>query len=185
MKKAYVALLRGVNVGGANRLPMERLRALFVAAGGSDVETLIQSGNVVFGAPEASARKIVEDVASGITREFGFAAPMVLRDSTAWRALVEGNPFFVRGADPDTLHALCLSQVPSAEALARLDPGRSPQDEFVVRGQDVYLRLPSGVARTKLSNAWFDSRLRVVSTLRNWRSVLKLAELVAARSRLL
>src|SRR5260370_19721028 len=84
MKKAYVALLRGVNVGGANRLPMERLRALFVAAGGSDVETLIQSGNVVFVAPEASAREIVGDVANGNTREVGFDPPMAPRVSTAW-----------------------------------------------------------------------------------------------------
>jgi uncharacterized protein (DUF1697 family) len=183
MKQAYVALLRGVNVGGANRLPMERLRTLFVEAGASDVETLIQSGNVVFVAPAASAPKIADDVAGRVKRDFGFAAPMVLRDSRAWTALVDDNPFLGRGADLDTLHALCLSRVPSSAALARLDPGRSPRDEFAVRGQDIYLRLPSGVARTKLTNAWFDSRLNVVSTLRNWRTVLKLAELVTARGR--
>ncbi len=183
MNQAYVALLRGINVGGANRLPMARLRTLFIEAGASDVETLIQSGNVVFAATMASAPNIVDDVAGGIGLEFGFAAPIVLRNSAAWKALITGNPFLARGVDPSTLHALCLSQIPSAEALARLGPNRSPGDEFVVRGQDVYLRLPSGVARTKLTNAWFDSKLDVVSTLRNWRTVLKLGELVAARVR--
>ncbi len=181
MKQAYVALLRGVNVGGANRVPMQRLRALFVEAGARDVETLLQSGNVVFAATDASVAKIAGAVAAAIASEFGFPAPMALRGAAAWRALIDGNPFLGRGADPDTLHALCLNEAPGAPAHARLDPDRSPGDEFVVRGQDVYLRLPSGVARTRLTNAWFDSRLGVVSTMRNWRTVLKLGELVAAR----
>jgi uncharacterized protein (DUF1697 family) len=183
MKQTYVALLRGVNVGGANRLPMERLRALFAQAGASNVESLIQSGNIVFDASESRAHAIVDGVAREIEREFGFAAPMVLRDAAAWRTLTDGNPFLARGADPGTLHVLCLSQAPTDAALARLDPNRSPNDEFVVRGSDIYLRLPSGVARAKLTHAWFDSNLRVVSTLRNWRTVLKLADLITAGGR--
>jgi uncharacterized protein (DUF1697 family) len=160
---------------------MERLRALFAEAGANSVESLIQSGNIVFAATEASAPQILAEVGARIFQEFGFAAPMVLRDAMAWQALIDGNPFLRDGADPDTLHALCLSETPSREALARLDPSRSLGDEFEVRGCDVYLRLPSGVARTKLTNAWFDSKLRVTSTSRNWRTVLKLGELVAAR----
>jgi uncharacterized protein (DUF1697 family) len=181
MTQAYVALLRGVNVGCARPLPMERLRALFAEAGAKNVESLIQSGNVVFTATEASAPRILAEVGARISREFGFAAPVVPRDAPAWRTLIDGNPFLADGADPDTLHALCLCETPSQAALARLDPSRSPGDEFQVRGRDVYLRLPSGVARTKLTNAWFDSKLRVTSTLRNWRTVMKLGELVAAR----
>jgi len=183
MTQGYIALLRGVNVGGARPLPMEALRALFTEAGAKNVESLIQSGNVVFAATEASAPQILADVGARIMQEFGFAAPMVLRDATAWKTLIDGNPFLAVGADRDTLHALCLSETPSREALARLDPRRSPGDEFEVRGRDIYLRLPSGVARTKLTNAWFDSKLRVTSTFRNWRTVLKLSELVAAQGR--
>ena len=130
MTQGYVALLRGVNVGGARPLPMERLRALFAEAGAKSVESLIQSGNVVFAATEASAPQILADVGARISREFGFAAPMVLRDATAWKTLIDGNPFLGDGADPDTLHALCLSETPSPDALARLDPSRSPGDEF-------------------------------------------------------
>jgi uncharacterized protein (DUF1697 family) len=182
MTQAYVALLRGVNVGGARPLPMAALRALFAEAGAKSVESLIQSGNVVFAATEASAPQIVAEVGARIRQEFGFAAPMVLRDTTAWKTLIDGNPFLGDGAHPDTLHALCLSETPSRDALARLDPSRSPGDEFEVRGRDIYLRLPSGVARTKLTNAWFDTKLRVTSTLRNWRTVMKLGELLAAQS---
>ncbi len=84
MTQGYVALLRGVNVGGARPLPMEALRALFAEAGANSVESLIQSGNVVFTATEASAPQIPADVGARISREFGFAAPIVLRDATAW-----------------------------------------------------------------------------------------------------
>ena len=183
MTQGYVVLLRGVNVGGARPLPMEALRAFFAEAGASSVESFIQSGNVVFAATEASAPQILADVGARISREFGFAAPMVLRDATAWKRLIDGNPFLRDGADPDTLHAVCLSETPSREALARLDPRRSPGDDFEVRGRDIYLRLPSGVARTKLTNAWFDSKLRVTSTQRNWRTVLKLGELARTNER--
>jgi uncharacterized protein (DUF1697 family) len=183
MTQGYVALLRGVNVGGARPLPMEALRALFAEAGASSVESFIQSGNVVFAAEEARAPQTLAHVGARISREFGFAAPMVLRDATAWKRLIDGNPFLRAGADPDTLHAVCLSETPSREALARLDPRRSPGDDFEVRGRDIYLRLPSGVARTKLTNAWFDSKLRVTSTQRNWRTVLKLGELARTNER--
>ncbi len=183
LTRGYVALLRGVNVGGARRLPMESLRALFAEAGANSVESLIQSGNVVFTATDGSAPQILADVGARMMQEFGFAALMVLRDAKAWESLIDGNPYLRTGADPDTLHALCLSETPSREALARLDPRRSPGDEFEARGRDIYLRLPSGVARTKLTNAWFDSKLGVTSTLRNWRTVLKLGELVAAKGR--
>jgi uncharacterized protein (DUF1697 family) len=182
MMQTYVALLRGVNVGGARSLPMERLRGLFAQAGATHAETLIQSGNVVFTATEASAPKIIETVAARLKLEFGFDAPIVLRDATEWTALIDGNPFTRSGANLDTLHALCLSEEPSAAALSSLDPSRSPKDEFRICGRDVYLRLPSGVARSKLTNAWFDSKLGVVSTLRNWRTVLKLGEIIAVRS---
>ncbi len=79
------------------------------------------------------------------------------------------------------MHAACLSATPSADAIARLDVNRSPPDAFAAVGADVYLSLPNGVARSKLTNAWFDARLGVVSTMRNWRTVIRLAALIDAR----
>ncbi|MGO4872336.1 MAG: DUF1697 domain-containing protein [Roseiarcus sp.] len=182
MNGAFVALLRGANVGGANRLPMAALKDAFARAGASRVETLIQSGNVVFEAAKTDGGTIVAGVVARIFRDFGFDAPIVLRDADAWRALVVANPFFEKGVDPKTLHALCLAAPPQADRLARLDPNRSPPDEFVAVGQTIYLRLPGGVARTKLTNAWFDSTLGVTTTLRNWPTVLRIAALLDARA---
>ncbi|MGD0641961.1 MAG: DUF1697 domain-containing protein [Roseiarcus sp.] len=181
MTRTFVALLRGVNVGGANRLPIAALESIVASAGASHVETFIQSGNVVFEAAADQGEAIAAGAQREIERIFGFFAPIVVRDAERWRALAAGNPFVAAGADPAHLHASCLSAAPSALALAQLDPKRSPPDEFVVVGSEIYLRLPNGVARSKLTNAWFDSRLGVVSTMRNWRTVMRLAAMIEAR----
>ena len=179
----FVALLRGVNVGGANRLTMAALQAAFAEAGGRSVETLLQSGNVVFDAPAGAGEAIVARARASVARLIDNEAPIVLRDGESWLRLVAANPFLAAGSDVDELHAACLSAAPSAERVGRLEPDRSPPDAFIVIGADVYLSLPNGVARSKLSNAWLDARLGVVSTMRNWRTVTKLAAMVEARRR--
>ena len=177
----FVALLRGVNVGGGNRLTMAALQAAFAEAGGRRVETLLQSGNVVFDAPASAGEAIVARARASLARLISNDAPIVLRDGESWLRLVAANPFLAAGGDVDVLHVACLSALPSAERVARLETDRSPPDAFVVVGAEVYLSLPNGVARSKLSNAWLDSRLGVVSTMRNWRTVTKLAAMVEAR----
>ena len=94
---AYVALLRGINVGGARGLPMIALRALFESAGALGVETLIQSGNVIFESDQNSGAGIVAAVGAAISHEFGFEAPIVLRSAGQWRTLIDGNPYMQRG----------------------------------------------------------------------------------------
>lgn len=178
---AYVALLRGVNVGGAHKLPMPALKSIFEAAGAIRVETLIQSGNVVFEAGEEAAHRLIAEVRAAISRDFGFEAPIVLRSADQWGALIAGNPFSPSADDINILHALCLATRPNAAGLSNLDPERSPPDAFELRGDNVYLRLPNGVARTRLTNAWFDRTLGVVSTMRNWPTVLKLAAALERR----
>jgi len=175
---AYVALLRGVNVGGARGLPMPALQALFEGAGALGVKTLIQSGNVLFETSEDRSADIVAAVGAAISRDFGFEAPIVLRNARQWRAMIDGNPYLRRGVDPKTLHAGCLSAQPDPARAVRLDPDRSPPDEFEVRGDTIYLNLPNGVARSRLTNAWFDSTLGVVCTMRNWATVTRLAQIL-------
>jgi uncharacterized protein (DUF1697 family) len=173
----YVALLRGINVGGKNTLPMKDLAAMFSAAGCEDVLTYIQSGNVVFNARPAVAAKVPAAVASAILARSGYRVPVVTRSADEVRGVAAKNPFLA-GHDPATLHVAFLADKPKAAAVASLDAGRSPPDELIVRGREIYLRLPNGVAPSKLTNAYFDSALGTTSTMRNWRTVLKLLELV-------
>ncbi|HEY2157319.1 MAG TPA: DUF1697 domain-containing protein [Isosphaeraceae bacterium] len=174
MPATHLALLRGINVGGKNKLPMKDLAALFVTAGCKDVRTYIQSGNVVFQAPAKVAARLSVLIAEGITGQFGYKAPVVLRTVEQLRDVVAHNPFLEAGVAEDKLYVLFLADEPSPERVAALDPNRSPPDAFIVRGREIFLHLPGGVADSKLTNAYFDSKLATVCTGRNWRTVTTL-----------
>jgi uncharacterized protein (DUF1697 family) len=176
--RSYVALLRGVNVGGKNMLPMTELAGMFVAAGCADVTTYIQSGNVVFRADAKTAAGLDSLIASLVQERFGLRVPVVLRTAAQMKAVIRGNPFLKAGASEE-VYVCFLKDLPSADRVAGLDAGRSAPDEFTVIGREIYMRLVKGVSGTKLTNAYFDSKLKTVSTMRNWRTVLKLAELVS------
>jgi uncharacterized protein (DUF1697 family) len=178
-RNAFVALLRGINVGGHNKLPMKELVAIFERAGCVDVRHYIQSGNVVFAAKQDIGRRIASLVAKDIAREHGFEAPVVVRTAAEIRAIATSNPFLLArgGVDPKALHVMFLADEPSRDRASTLDPDRSRPDAFVLRGREVYLSLPNGAGRTKLTNAYFDSALRTTSTGRNWNTVLELARM--------
>ncbi len=172
----HVALLRGVNVGGRHRLPMADLAALATDAGAHAPKTFIQSGNLVCDLPADGAAAFADALAAGIAARFGFRSPVVVRSAAEWSAVVAAPPF-----DVAALHVAFLADVPPPARVAALDPARSPGDRFEVRGRDVFLHLPNGVAGTRITNDWLDRQLGTVSTARNWRTVLALAELLAAR----
>jgi len=174
---SHVALLRGLNVGGKNVLPMPKLAALFEEAGCADVRTYIQSGNVLFRAPKTVVRRLPQVILARIGERHGLRVPVILRTATELRGVAASNPFLATGADPGQLYVAFLEDAPGAAA-AGLDPGRSPPDAFAVRGREVYLSLPNGVARTKITNDYLDRTLGTRSTVRNWRTVLRLAGLV-------
>ena len=174
----HVALLRGINVGGKNKLPMKELAALFREAGCEDVRTYIQSGNVLFRAGSTPADAIPSLISASIQERFGYRIPVVTRTAADLRATVEANPF--AAAEADKLLVLFLADAPDAEQVDALDLDRSPGDEFAVVGREVFLHCPNGFARSKLTNSYFDSALSTTSTGRNWRTVGKLLELATA-----
>ena len=153
---------------------MKALASMFAATGCDDVQTYIQSGNVVFPAKQTLADRIPELIAQAIADRFGFRVPLVTRTAAELREIARDNPFLRDGADAGKLHVVFLAEEPSAAKLAGLDPDRSPPDELRVRGREIYLTCPNGVARTKFTNNYFDTRLDTTSTIRNWRTVLKL-----------
>jgi uncharacterized protein (DUF1697 family) len=173
----YVALLRGINVGGKNILPMKDLAGMFGEAKCTNVLTYIQSGNVIFETP-AGAPKIAELVQAKIEKQFGYRVPMVLRTREQLLKTIRDNPFLPAVSDHRWLHVYFLADPPKASAVASLDPNRSAPDAFHVRGQEIYLHMPNGMGRTKLTNAYFDSKLSTVSTARNWATVLKLSAMM-------
>jgi uncharacterized protein (DUF1697 family) len=176
-----VALLRGINVGGKNVLPMRELAEIFAETGCRDVQTYIQSGNVVFWANSKVVKALPGAITKRIEERFGYRVPVVVRTEEQMRLVVGNNPFLRSGVPEDRLHVYFLVGQPAAEDVAQLDSKRSAPDRFAVVGGEIYLELPNGVANTKLTNAYFDSKLTTTCTLRNWRTVLKLIELMSKK----
>lgn len=178
-----VALLRGINVGGKNKLRMADLSALFTKAGCAGVQTYIQSGNVVFDAPAAVADGLPARIERAIADRFGYRIPVVMRTAGELAAISRGNPFLAGGAAPDTLHVVFLPGVADADRVAALDQDRSPPDELLALGREIYLRCPDGFGRTRITSAYLDATLATTTTVRNWRTVEKLAELASPAAR--
>ncbi len=177
----HVALLRGINVGGKNKLPMATLSALFAEAGCSQVTTYIQSGNVVFSAAPSLAARIPALLQAAIETSLGLRVPLMVIGADELAKVARANPFVARGVAAEELHLALLAKAPPAVTLATLDAKRSPPDAFIAAGRAIYLHLPNGVARSKLTNAYFDRALATISTLRNWRTVQTLIEMTTSK----
>ncbi|MGZ4688946.1 MAG: DUF1697 domain-containing protein [Acidimicrobiia bacterium] len=175
---AYVALLRGINVGGKNKVPRAELRSVFESLGHEDVVTYIQSGNVVFTSTAKSAR-LASDLGRAIEQEFGLQVPIIVRSRAELAKVVAGNPYLDADADSSKLHVTFLAAAPSRSAIATLDPDRCPPDEFTVSGKEIFMLMPNGMGRTKLTIDYFEKRLGTTGTARNWNTVNKLLDLMA------
>lgn len=174
-----IALLRGINVGGKNLLAMKDLSAMFLAAGCTDVRTYIQSGNVIFQADKALAERIPSLIEAEILRSKKLHVPVIVRSAAVLGKTARKNPF--AKSKPDHLYVGFLAQKPAPAAVALLDAKRSPPDEFKVLGSEVFLNLPGGAGKTRLTNQYFDSVLKTTMTVRNWNTVQKLLELCSER----
>lgn len=177
----YVALLRGLNVGGKNRLPMRELRDVFLASGCHRVQTYIQSGNVVFAAGTNELENLSDRIMVAIEERFGLTVPLVTRSAPDLARVIESNPFDLEEDDSRGLHVGFLLDEPDPRDVTSLDPNRSPSDRFQVSGREVYLWCPNGIGRSKLTTQYFDSRLHTVMTVRNWRTVNRLAEMASVK----
>jgi uncharacterized protein (DUF1697 family) len=175
----FAAFLRGINVGGKNSIPMAELKPALSALGFEDVVTYIQSGNVVFRSPSRAAGDVAADVERQIAQVFGVDVAVLLRTPAQLRKIAADNPFLGKGADLSKLHVVLLDARPGKDAIAKLDPDRSPPDAFSVRGREIYLRLPKGAGRSKLTIDWFERALSVRATARNWKTLGKLIELTS------
>ncbi len=179
--KTYAVLLRGINVGGKNKVPMPALRSLLQEAGYEGVSTYIQSGNVMLRS-SVGADGLAQAIEKEIAAEFSLAIRVVARTHEELERIAGANPFLAGGGAPTGLHVVFLDRVPEAAAITMLDPARSPGDEFSVAGNEIYLHYPNGSGRSKLTLDYLERRLGVTGTARNWNTLLKLVELTAPRS---
>ena len=150
---------------------MLELTAIFQDTGAGDIRTYIQSGNVVFTADRKVLAGFSSTVSSKIESRFGLKIPVILRTKKELESAVQQNPYRNRTENPKELHIVFLEKSPEPAAIAVLNPRHSPLDEFTVISKDIFLYCPNGLGRSKLTTAWFDSKLKTVSTIRNWRTV--------------
>jgi uncharacterized protein (DUF1697 family) len=158
---------------------MAKLRDALTDAGLEEVSTVLQSGNVVFRSRKSSTA-VAKVVAGTIEEAFGLKIGVVIRSAAELAAIAAYNPFLVGGddRDPKTLHVAVLSARPTAAAVAKLNPDRSPPDAFAVDGREVYLSYPDGSGRSKLTLDYLERTLGVTGTARNCRTVQRLATLL-------
>jgi len=172
----WVVLLRGVNVGGANRLAMADLRNVVAALGHTEVSTYIQSGNVVLRSGRKDRAAMADEICAGIHAKAGLTVAAVMRTPKELRTSLAANPF--AGA-PDAARTLItyLSGTPAADDVARLETDRFLPDRFVLLGSELYGLYPNGAGRSKMTLDYFEKRLHVHGTSRNLNTVAKLIEL--------
>jgi uncharacterized protein (DUF1697 family) len=171
----YIALLRGINVGGKNILPMKDLLEIFKEMGFTDVNSYIQSGNVVFHSRTKCSNKTAVEVASRIEDRHGIAPTVLLLAASELAAALENNPYEVQ--DGKTVHFYFLSSIPKNPDLQRLIKVKTASEAFKLGGRIFYLHAPDGIGRSKLAAA-VEQSLGVVVTARNLNTVNKLISMV-------
>lgn len=175
---SYVALLRGINVGGRNKVRMEDLQRLVRAAGHTDVSTYIQSGNVVFTGARRATSAVEADLEGRLEKLAGCAVSVMVRTGREMASVLDANPFAGDDVDPTKVHVLFLKEPPSAQAPA-LDARAFEPERCAVRGREVFLYYPNGLGRATLTTALLERRLGTAGTARNWNTVTTLAAMAA------
>jgi uncharacterized protein (DUF1697 family) len=179
-KETYIAILRGINVSGQKMIKMPLLKKMFEDLGFSDVQTYIQSGNVLFHHVKSDDQDLEKLIHEGIQETFGFEVPVIVLSKAEMGKVLLQNPFAGdQGKDISKLHVTFLSQNPDKELIFKIEATKYLPDEFMVKEKSVYLFCPDGYGKTRLHNNFFESKFGTIATTRNWKTVnelLKLAE---------
>lgn len=173
----YVALLRGINVGGHNRVAMGDLRSLIEDLGFTDVRTYLNSGNVVFSSRERSNDELATTIADGIETSLKSTVPVIVRSGAELQAIIDRNPFPQHAADHKTLHVTFFGETPDQTLVDAMQDVERGDDDFRVLGDEIYLYYPNKITGAVFMPNGLDKALQVTTTSRNWRTVTKLAEL--------
>jgi uncharacterized protein (DUF1697 family) len=173
--QTYISILRGINVSGHKMIKMDDLSKLYESLGFENIKSYIQSGNVVFQSDILDTTLLANQINDSIQNKYGFEVPVIVLNQSDWKIIAENNPFLERkGIDETKLHVTFLSQKPEVDLFEKLKDGNYKDDEFLVVDKSVYLYCPNGYGLTKLSNTFFENKLKVSATTRNWKTVNEL-----------
>lgn len=177
----YVALLRAVNLAGHNMVGMADLRELCGGLGFQDARSLLQSGNLVFGATGATSAKLEAALQAGAKKRLGLETDFFVRAAKEWEAIIAGNPFPREAKDdPGHLVAMFLKDAPGKQSAAALRDAIAGRERFEIVGRQAYFVYPDGIGRSKLTTALIEKKLGTRGTGRNWNTVLKLGAALEA-----
>jgi uncharacterized protein (DUF1697 family) len=176
-----ISMLRGVNVGGHNKIRMEALRALYESLELRDPQTYVQSGNVVFRTEKGDLALLARRIEDGIETSFGFRPDVILRTSSELRDVIARNPFAARPSmDPSKLLVNFLTRDPGPEARDEVLKIKADPEELRIDGRELYIYFPNGMARPKLSWPAVERILKTPGTGRNWNTVTRLLEMAGS-----
>lgn len=174
----YIALLRGINVGGKNKIKMAELRQSLSGLGYTNLQTYIQSGNIVFEAEAEESAAIEAAIAQRIQADFGYEVPVLALPAQELEDIAAHNPFPAEAeADGRRMLVTLLQTPPAVEHIEQLKAQTYGSERYVVQDRAVYLYCPDGYGRAKLNNKFLERKLKVSATTRNWKTVRKLLEL--------
>lgn len=181
--QTFISVLRGINVSGHRKINMADLKALYQNLGYEDAVTYIQSGNVIFRTKDKNEAKISEAIETAINKQYQFDVPVIIRTAQEMKAIASANPFIKGNSaiDQAKLHVTFLGEKPDEELLKKIRQYNYAPDEFIISGREVYLYCPGGYGNTKLSNQFFENKLKVKATTRNWKTINKLIDLAEGR----
>jgi uncharacterized protein (DUF1697 family) len=172
----FIALIRGINVGGHKRIRMGDLMELCRSLGFGAVRSHLQSGNVIFESLDEYPAHLSLLIEEKIFEKFGFPVQVILRSSRELRRIVVDNRLVREGVGVDRLHVTFLSDLPP-EAVQESMSGEAGPDRYVIVGREVYLFCPDGYGRTTFTTTFFEKYLGVAATTRNWKTVTALANM--------
>jgi uncharacterized protein (DUF1697 family) len=173
----YLSILRGINVSGQKMIKMDALKALYESIGFKNITTYIQSGNVVF---ESKPLKNMDQIIKQkIAEKFGFEVPVIILTKEDIQSVIENNPFLKeKNIELDKLHITYLAETPTTENLSKINEYNYAPDVFIVKNKAVYLHCPKGYGNTKLNNTFFENKLKVTATTRNWKTSNELLKIL-------
>jgi uncharacterized protein (DUF1697 family) len=176
-REVWVALIRGINVGGKGKLAMGDLRRLLESLGYGDVRTHLQSGNAIFTAAPVAANALEAEISSRLESDLGLAVKVLVRGARELTSVIDGNPFVSEGVDPKHLMVSFLSEPAPPARVTAIDPRAYEPDRFEFGSRVIYLMMPNGFIGSKLPN--FERLLGIAATTRTWRTVTRLRDLTA------